>query len=218
MERVCAMSGHDDFAFEPIPGLPERLPLGEEMLWQGRPDAGALAREAYGVRWIAGYFTLIVLWRATVGFGEAGLAGALAMGLPYLGLAGLGCALVYLLAVAQARATIYTITSSRVVMRIGAALTVTFNFPFVQIAAAHLDDRGRTGTIALQTKGETRISFLILWPHTRPWQVARTQPALRCIPDAAAVAKLLAEAAQTRLSEPVITREPGPAGDLVAAE
>jgi Bacterial PH domain len=218
MERVCAMSGHDDFAFEPIPGLPERLPLGEEMLWQGRPDAGALAREAYGIRWIAGYFTLIVLWRATVGFGEAGLAGALAMGLPYLGLAGLGCALVYLLAVAQARATIYTITSSRVVMRIGAALTVTFNFPFVQIAAAHLDDRGRTGTIALQTKGETRISFLILWPHTRPWQVARTQPALRCIPDAAAVAKLLAEAAQTRLSEPVITREPGPAGDLVAAE
>jgi Bacterial PH domain len=212
------MSGHDDFAFEPIPGLPERLPLGEEMLWQGRPDAGALAREAYGIRWIAGYFTLIVLWRATVGFGEAGLAGALAMGLPYLGLAGLGCALVYLLAVAQARATIYTITSSRVVMRIGAALTVTFNFPFVQIAAAHLDDRGRTGTIALQTKGETRISFLILWPHTRPWQVARTQPALRCIPDAAAVAKLLAEAAQTRLSEPVITREPGPAGDLVAAE
>jgi Bacterial PH domain len=212
------MSGHDDFAFEPIPGLPERLPLGEEMLWQGRPDAGALAREAYGIRWIAAYFVLIVLWRATLGFGEAGLAGALAFGLPYVGLAVLGCTVVYLLAVAQARATIYTITSSRVVMRIGAALTVTFNFPFVQIAAAHLDDRGATGTIALQTKGETRISFLILWPHVRPWHIARTQPALRCIPDAASVARLLAEAAQTRLSQPVITRDPARTGDLVAAE
>jgi hypothetical protein len=212
------MSGHDDFAFEPIPGLPARLPAGEELLWQGRPDANALAREAYGIRWIAGYFALIVLWRATVGFDEAGLLGALAFGLPYVGLAVLGCAIVYLLAVAQARATIYTITSSRVVMRIGAALTVTFNFPFVQMESAQLDDRGATGTIALQTKGETRISFLILWPHVRPWHVARTQPALRCIPDAAAVAKLLAAAAQTRLSQPTITRDPGHAGDLVAAE
>ena len=212
------MSGHDDFAFEPVPGLPERLPPGEEMLWQGRPDAGALAREAYGIRWIAGYFALIVLWRATVGYGDAGFAGALAYGLPYVGLAALGCGLVYLLALAQSRATIYTITSSRVVMRIGAALTVTFNFPFVQIAAAQLDDRGATGTIALQTKGETRISFLILWPHVRPWRVARTQPALRCIPDAAAVARLLADAAETRMARPVLTRDPAGAGDLVAAE
>jgi hypothetical protein len=212
------MSGHDDFAFEPIPGLPERLPLGEEMLWQGRPDAGALAREAYGIRWIAGYFALIVLWRAIAGYGDAGFAGAFAYGLPYVGLGVLGCGVIYLLAVAQARATIYTITSARVVMRIGAALTVTFNFPFVQIASAQLDDRGATGTIALQTKGETRISFLILWPHVRPWHVAKTQPALRCIPDAAAVAKLLAEAAETRLSQPTLTRDPPAMGDLVAAE
>jgi hypothetical protein len=212
------MSGHDDFAFEPIPGLPERLPPGEEMLWQGRPDPRALAREAYGIRWIAGYFALIVLWRASVGYSAAGLAGAFAYGLPYIGLAVLGCGVIYLLALAQARATIYTITSSRVVMRIGAALTVTFNFPFVQMASAQLDDRGATGTIALQTKGETRISFLVLWPHVRPWQVAKTQPALRCIPDAAAVARLLAEAAETRLAQPVITRDPAAAGTLLAAE
>jgi hypothetical protein len=212
------MSGHDDFAFEPIPGLPERLPLGEDMLWQGRPDPRALAREGYGIRWIAGYFALIVLWRASVGYGAAGLAGAFAWGLPYVGLGVLGCGVVYLLALAQARATIYTITSSRVVMRIGAALTVTFNFPFVQMASAQLDDRGATGTIALQTKGETRISFLVLWPHVRPWHIAKTQPALRCIPDAAAVAKLLAEAAETRLAQPVITRDPAAAGTLLAAE
>ena len=29
------MSAHDDYEIEPIPGLPERPPLGEEVLWQG---------------------------------------------------------------------------------------------------------------------------------------------------------------------------------------
>ena len=32
------MSGHDDFAFDRMPGLPERPPRGELILWQGRPD------------------------------------------------------------------------------------------------------------------------------------------------------------------------------------
>jgi hypothetical protein len=32
------------------------------------------------------------------------------------------------------------------------------------------------------------------------------------------VAKLLADAAETRLSQPIITRDPALAGDLVAAE
>ncbi len=38
----------------------------------------------------------------------------------------------------------------------------------------------------------------------RPWHFI-TQPALRCIPDAERVARLVAEAAETRLSRPKIT-------------
>jgi hypothetical protein len=212
------MSGHDDFAFEPVPGLPERLPLGEDILWQGRPAVWPLAMRAYAIRWVAFYFAVVVLWRGSVGFGATGVSGALAYGLPYI-LPGLAtCAVLFAMAYVQARGTIYTITTSRVVMRIGAALNVTFNIPFVQIAAAELDQRGTHGTIALKTLGDTRISYLILWPHARPWHFAPSQPALRCIPDAAAVAKLLADAAQTRLSQPTITRDPALAGDLVAAE
>ena len=30
----------DDFAVEPIEGLPELLPKGEVILWQGRPNCG----------------------------------------------------------------------------------------------------------------------------------------------------------------------------------
>ena len=54
--------------------------------------------------------------------------------------------------------------------------------------------------------GDTRLSYLVCWPHVRPWHMSRTQPALRCIPDAARVAQMLSEAAETRVSQPVVTR------------
>lgn len=201
------MSGHDDFAFEAMPGLPERPPLGEDILWQGKPAAYALARDAYGLHWIAGYFAVIILWRAATGYADGGPAMAAAMGLPYVMLGLLGLAVVYGLAWIQARTTIYTLTSARVVLRIGAALPVTFNLPFKQVGAANLDlRRDGTGTIALQTLGSTRISYLIAWPHVRPWRMSKTEPALRSIPDARRVAGLLAEAAEARVSMPQVTR------------
>ncbi len=211
---------HDDFAFEPVKGLPERPPEHEKILWQGRPDTWALANEAYKLRWINLYFALIVLWRASVGAIDAGLSGAIAFGLPYAILWGLGAAVVLLLALVQARTTVYTITTARVAMRIGAALTVTLNLPFRQIANADLSlGRRGTGSIALETLGETKFSYLILWPHCRPGHVRVTKPALRCIPDAAGVARVLADAAETLVSQPVVTRQtPAQAGDLVAAE
>ncbi|MCA3543939.1 MAG: PH domain-containing protein, partial [Rhodobacter sp.] len=79
------MSQHDDFSFEPVPGLPERPPPGEEILWQGRPDTLALAREAMGLTWIGGYFVLIAVWRAGAAAADLPLPQALAVALPYLG-------------------------------------------------------------------------------------------------------------------------------------
>lgn len=204
------MSGHDDFAFDALPGLPERPPQGELILWQGRPDAWALARDAYRLRWFAVYFALIVIWRAGGAWADGGLSLALAMGLPYLVLGLLGLAVIYGLAWAQARSTIYTLTTARVVMRIGAALPVTFNIPFAQVGAASLDlRRDGTGTIALDTTGETRISVLVAWPHIRPGHWKKTQPALRSIPDAGTVARMLADAAEARLSQPKVARDAG---------
>lgn len=213
------MTGHDDFAFEPLPGLPERPPAGEDILWQGRPSVRALAIEAFGLYWIAGYFVVLALWRASTGFASGGFGMAVAIGLPHLALGVLVCAVVVLLAFAQARATVYTVTSARVAMRIGAALSVTFNLPYAQIANAKLDLRkSGTGTIVLETLGETKISYLVAWPHVRPWRLSKTQPALRCIPDAARVARLLSDAAEQRLSVPVISRKSDtatPAGALL---
>jgi hypothetical protein len=119
----------------------------------------------------------------------------------------LACALIYLIAYIQARATVYTLTNKRVAMRIGAALTMTLNLPYVCIGTAQLVSRpDGTGTIAFELIGGTRLSYLMTWPHVRPWYMARTQPALRCIPDAVAVAQLFAEAAETRVGTPKVAR------------
>jgi hypothetical protein len=208
---------HDDFAVEPLPGLPAQPPKGEEILWQGRPQAFALAREALKINWIAGYFVALALWRGWVmGGGEP--ATFIAVMLPYLAIGAVTCAILFLIALVQARSTVYTITTARVAMRIGVALTVTLNLPFRQIGAANLAVKPNgTGTIALQTLGDTRISYLVCWPHVRPWHINRTQPALRALPDAARVAHLLAEAAETRLNQPVVTQTTTPA-HAVAAE
>lgn len=214
------MTGHDDFAFEPIAGLPERPPAGEEILWQGRPSVWALARDAFKIYWIAAYFVALVIWRMQVAFSAGGMGRAIAVGIPHLAVGALVCLVVLVLAFAQARACMYTITSSRVVMRIGAALSVTFNLPFSQIGAANLNlHRTGTGTIVLETLGDTKISYLVAWPHVRPWQFTKTQPALRSIPDAARVSRVLSDAAEHRLSLPMIARKdapPAPVGAVIA--
>lgn len=198
--------GHDDFATEPVRGLPERPPLGEDLLWQGRPDSLALARDAFKITWVAGYFVALAIWRAAV-ISDGSPASVIAVMLPYLAIGVVACGLLYLMAWVQARATVYTITTARVALRIGAALTVTLNVPFKQVGSATLAaKRNGTGSIALETLGDTRISYLVCWPHVRPWRFAKTQPTLRCIPNAAAVAKILADAAEARISQPVLQR------------
>jgi Bacterial PH domain len=212
------MSRDTDFDFEAAPGLPAPLPAGEGILWQGRPLTYALARDAMGLHWIAGYFVLLAVWRGGAAAADNGAGVVVQAALTYLILGALACLIILGIARAQARATVYTITDARVLMRIGAALPVTFNIPFTQVGSANLDlRRDGVGTIALQTLGETRLSYLILWPHIRPWRMNPTEPALRCIPDAAQVAKLLAEAAETRVSQPVVTADV-PDGTTVAAE
>ena len=194
---------HDDFAVEPVEGLPERPPSGELILWQGKPLPLALARDALNVYWVAGYFVLLAIWRVGVSSADMPLAEALPLGLPFLVLGALACLVLYGIAWVLARTTVYTITTSRVAMRIGAALTVTLNLPFTKIASADLAvRRDGTGTLVFGTEDHVRLSYLVLWPHVRPWRMKHTQPALRSIPDAGNVAQIFADAAETRIGQP----------------
>lgn len=194
--------GHEhEYEFEPEYGLPEPLPAGERVLWQGAPDWRVLARRVFHVRTLVLYFVAILLIRAVVvlvgGGTNTEALRAVAMLSP---LAALAIGIAVGMALLCARTTVYTITDKRVTMRIGIVLNLTFNLPFARIATAGLRDTGRgTGDIPLALAGTDRIAFLHLWPHARPWRIARPEPMLRCVPDAAHVAQVLGQAwAQAR--------------------
>jgi len=215
---------HDDFDQEPVRGLPELPPEGEEILWQGRPDWWALSKDAMNLYWVAGYFLILTLWRLISLSDQVPLPNAISGSTPMLIMGAFVCLMLMLVAYVQARTTVYTITNRRVAMRIGAALTVTLNLPYRQIASANLDlGRNGTGSIAFDLLEESPVSFLMCWPHVRPWVTRRVQPTFRCITDAARISKMLGEAAEKRINAPVITRKLASAptsqsGRAVAAE
>lgn len=192
---------HDDFQPpEPIKGLPEVPPEGEHILWQGRPDWWALANEAMLLRWVAVYFAFLATWRGLV-VGASDFDRGVAAAVWLIGIGAVACGLIMLFAWIQARAAMYTVTNRRIVMRVGAALTLALNLPYHWIGKADCQVRQRgTGTITFDLLGETQFSYLVCWPHVRPWRMKKTQPAFRCVRDAEWVAKLIAQNARTEIA------------------
>jgi hypothetical protein len=196
VSRASSAAPQHEHEFEPVRGLPEVLPPGEQLLWQGSPDWRMLARRAFHVRKLVVYFAALVALRvAVVASGQATAIDLLVSALWMLLLGATAVGLMTLMAWLSARGTVYSITDKRVVMRIGIVLTLTFNIPFKRIEAAglHLDANG-TGDLPLTLSGEDRIAWLHLWPHARAWRLARPEPMLRCVPQAAVVARVLAQA------------------------
>tara|TARA_B100001027_G_C16238913_1_gene318362 strand:+ start:102 stop:740 length:639 start_codon:yes stop_codon:yes gene_type:complete len=192
----------DDFAVEPIEGLPELLPKGEVILWQGRPNWLQLTIESLNLWWIIGYFGLLATWRFLTVIDYMPLGTAISVITPFLFIAALAGLLLCIVGYVQAKATLYTITNKRVVMRIGAALTITLNLPFTKIDnAAVAKKRGDFGNIAFETSGSTKFSYFVLWPHARSWHFGKPQPTLRCIPEIEKVSSILGEAAKSRIIE-----------------
>lgn len=193
---------------EPVRGLPEPLPAGERILWQGGPAFGALARRVFHVRAVALYFGLLAVWRLVADLADG--AGWVAAALDAAGLAvpaGLAIGVLLLLARLYARSTVFTITDRRVVLRFGVALPMAVNLPFCRIEGAALRlHRDGTGDLPLTLAGPGRLAWLHLWPFARPWRLGRPEPMLRGVPDAAAVAAILREALERDLA-----RRAGPA-------
>jgi len=200
-------------ATSPVRGLPGALPEGEAMLWQGSPDWRSLARHAFHVKGVAIYFAIILAWC---------LASSLASGTPALqaarstlrlcGLALVPMALLTLYCWAVAKSTIYTITSKRVTLGIGLAVPMTLNLPFSRIAGAGLKVYpGNSGDIPLTLAPTEKLAYLLVWPHARPWKMARAEPMLRGIPDAPGVASILARALAAEAGVPPAAIRPTPA-------
>ena len=186
---------HDDFAFEPVKGLPEELPEGERMLWQGAPEWRNLAVRTFHVRKIALYFAILMLIKIgyVVNDGATFVAAAGdSLGLLLLAVSAIG--IFCLIAWLTEKTTVYTITSRRVVMRIGIALPMTINIPFARIVSASLRCyKDNSGDIPLLLDNEHRLAYIVMFPHARPWRFLRPEPMLRGLDNVETVANLLAE-------------------------
>ena len=188
-------NGHEH-EFEPAFGLPEPLPKGEQILWQGAPDFKDMALRVFHVRKAAIYFAIMIASRG-IYLSLSGL-GVLEVGKGVLlvsFLSAIAIGALTTLAWLTARTAAYTLTDQRVVMRIGIVLTLTFNLPLKRMSTAGLQlTRGGFGDIPLALNDGDRIGWLNLWPHARPWRLAQPEPMLRCIPQAQAVAAQLQQA------------------------
>ena len=185
---------HHEHEFEAAPGLPEALPAGERLLWQGAPDWKLLALHVFHVRTLAVYFAVMVALQTVYLMGEPQarlllpLATSVGLSLTALGL-------LTWLAWLTARTAMYTLTSKRVVMRIGIVLTLTFNLPLRMVAAASVKPlKNGAGDIALKLAGNDHIAWLNLWPHAKPWALKNPEPCMRLIPDAVLVGERLVQA------------------------
>jgi len=186
----------DEYENEKIKGLPQDLPTGEALLWQGSPDWRSLFRHMVHGYKVAAYFALLGLWSMMSTLNDGGNAGDILLGLGrVLFAASIGLGLLAVIAKITARTTVYSITSRRVVMRIGMVLPMTVNLPYRAIGSADVKNyTDGTGDIALGISSGDRLAYLHVWPHVRPWRINNPEPALRSLPDVQKASHILGTA------------------------
>jgi hypothetical protein len=188
---------------EPVPGLPEQLPDGETILWQGAPAWRQFAVRTFHLYGLAGYFALLAGWQL-LGGAPASLAEAAAALLQTAAFGAVPVVLLLGLGRLSARAALYTITGQRIVMRVGVAVPVAVNIPFSAIRSADLRlNRDGTGDILLRLMPARRMSYVALWPHCSLLRLTQPVPMLRALPDAEAAARALSQALAASAAMPV---------------
>lgn len=200
-------------------GLPDHLPEGEMLVWQGRPDWFRLARDAFHVNKVAIYFAVVIAGQAGLRLASGSSWNEALKAVPVLvGLAVAACAIILVLAYISARTTHYTMTSKRVIMKVGIALPVIINIPYSQVDGVSFAlTGGNRGNIVFKLGGKVRLAYLMLWPHARPWAFSKPQPCFRDIPNVEAVATRLAQVIGGHM--PSETKQAADAGGrLVPAE
>lgn len=188
------MRATHEHEFEAQLGLPEKLPQGETILWQGTPDWVSLAIEAFHLRALLIYFTLMLLFQINYLTEQPGPLNLSAIALSLFMVVML-LSSITLWAWMTAKASMYTLTNKRVVMRVGLVLSVTFNLPLKKILAANeLHRKNNTSDISLSISEKDRIAWIHLWPHARPWRLNQPEPTLRCIKEGQLFAETLKSA------------------------
>ncbi len=169
--------------------LPQDLPAGEHVLWQGGPAFWPLARSLH-IRWLFAYFgallVVVAVQRALT------MPAALASSLIRFGvLSGVVIGLHVLYSLMVARTTSYTLTNRRFVLQAGIALPVSVNIPWSKIETAQfVAQPDSSGNIVIGLHPGERVSYVLLWPHVIGGRIG-ARPMLRAVANVARVAKLM---------------------------
>jgi hypothetical protein len=191
---------------EPLVGLPERLPVGERLLWQRSPKTAMVARHVLHVNKVIAWFALIGLWRSVAYWQTNGTWSIDVLVLPFMAMCA-GVGLLYLLAYLYARTTVYSLTTRRVTLRFGIAVQITMNVPFSKIKQASVRNVDNdSGNIALALADNARISYFVLWPHVRPWRWMSPQPMLVCVDGLDEAASILTDAVVEYADQSAVTK------------
>lgn len=166
------------------------LPEGEKLVWRGAPAPGRFRNQIFALKWVGAYFLALIAWRVVDGLADgASWGAAIGAAVPLALMAAVFFMIVLVIAHVLRAGSWYAITNRRLIMQIGAALPITLNIPleFVEGVAVNRRRDG-SGDIAVElTKGQG-FSYLMLWPHARPWRFKHPHPALRCLIDVDAAA------------------------------
>ena len=179
----------------PHPGLPGRLPENEHVIWQGAPHWRNFARNVFYSRIVVAYFGIVMLVLMGISILDGGdWREAAKAAIPVIFFALITIGILSILAWIGARATIYTVTNRRVVMRIGAAFSKSVDIPFKVIESVQLKSSpAGLGNISIKLKAGNSIPYFFIWPHARPWRFREAEPMLRAVDDVEAIAKILVE-------------------------
>lgn len=178
-----------------IKPLPEPLPEGEHVLWQGSPAWLPYSRRVFQLFKIALYFMAVIAWVAVSAYRGAGEWAAVAQSMswalpPVLGVVGVLALIGWL----YARTTVFTITSKRVIIQSGLALPAAINLPFSKISKADMKTfSDGTGDIELTMTGP-RLLYSMIWPNVRQLRLNRPTPVLRALDQPETVASVLGKA------------------------
>jgi hypothetical protein len=196
MTATTLPPGVTDVAREPararVRGVAEALPPGERILWEGAPNARALARHLFFIRPLSAYLGAMVLWWVAVNRSQINTEQFWAtLGIQLMLVGGVvGGA--WLLARAIANGTTYAITDRRIVMRFGVIFPLTINLPLHYVEGASAREfADQTGQIAVQLTKKESIAWIVLFPHVRPFEFSQPQPLLRGLTDPVKVGEIL---------------------------
>ena len=189
-----------------VHGVDEPLPADEAILWQVGPDWRQVAFRSLALK-------PILLWLGALGIVRLGylmLDGAhvqtMAAAVAWLVVCALAVsALLGLYAWGVGKTTRYYLTNRRIIIRCGVALDKTINVPLSKVESAGIQETGNNqGNIALTLEPDSKIGYLVLWPHVRAARGARAEPVLLAVSGVDRLARTLTDAwmsEQNRLAE-----------------